>query len=185
MSLPALLTAEGMPHALRMVGTLPVVIIWCALGLDLILRKLKVKYAATIGVISILVLTGVYTFNRHFLDFPNTKEARDAYTEDMVEMAYDINRADRARTNIIIAGEFGTKTIQFITHSTGNAFEQYEVRDIEQEITLPENNYKIFVSRGWKDEAEGKLRNIGLLTSLMPVTSTVTGEVIYYEYEVK
>lgn len=185
MSLPALLTAEGMPHALRMVGTLPVVIIWCALGLDLVLQKIKIKYAATIGLVSILVLTGAYTFNRHFLDYPNTKEAREAYTEDMVEMAYDINRADSGRTNIIISGEFGTKTIQFITHSTGNKFEQYEVRDVEQKITLPENNYKIFVSKSWKDEAEEKLKNIGLQTDLIPVRSTVTGEIIYYEYEAK
>ncbi len=183
LSLPELLTSDGIPHALRMIGVIPVVMIWAALGLDFILNKIKMSQARAMyaGMAAILVISGAAGFYKYFIKFPSYAEARDAYTEDMVQMAYDINTQPKGEKIILIAGEYGSKTIQYITYSTKPNIDRLEVRDIKN-LKLPANNYKIYIERDWETDALSELRKIGFKRALTAVPSPIDQRILYYEY---
>jgi hypothetical protein len=180
LSLPELLTAEGIPHALRIVGIMPVIYLAIGVGLNFILEKTKKeKYFPTVLSVFLFV-SALFAYNKYFIKFPTMGESGEAYAEDMVGIANDINKADKSRRNILIVGEYGTKTIEFITHSTLNPYERIEVRDVEK-LDFPGSNYKIFVQRDWGKNANQALDGKGI--ELTPVRSAIDGRVIYYEYQ--
>jgi len=182
LSLPELLTAEGIPHALRIVGIIPVVFLCVGLAVNWLIERFKAeKYAAYI-VMGILVVSGAFGYYKYFVDFPSRGETGEAYAEDMVAIANDINVASDTRTNILVVGEYGTKTVEFITNSTGHTWQRYEARDAA-EARIPNRNYKIFVAKNWTDEALSNLRKAGFYGSLTGVKSPIDGRIIYYEYE--
>lgn len=181
MSLPEVLTAEGIPHALRMVGTMPVVFLWIALGLDLVFSKIKSKYIPIVGIFMILVISGAIGFSRYFIIFPNSGDAGEAYAEDMVGIANDVNAADPSRQNILIVGEYGTKTVNFITHSTNHAWTRYEARDLSG-LKIDKNS-RVFIQRDWIDEAKVNLQNLGYVGRFDSVKSNIDQRTIYYIFE--
>lgn len=183
MSIPEVLTAEGIPHALRMVGTMPVVFLWIGLGLAYIFEKFRLKYAATIGVMVIVVFSGSICYYRYFIQFPRSGDAGEAYAEDMVGIANDINKSPINRRNILIVGEYGTKTIDFITNSTGRKYERYEIRDVPS-IKRDKGSYKIFIQKDWYQEIGPILPYLNINKPVKEVTSDIDGRIIYYEYEV-
>lgn len=182
LTLPEILTAEGIPHALRLVGTIPVVYLWIALGLNWITDKIKFKQTLAVGTIVLMLFSGGYTYWKYFVKFPVAKEAGEAYAEDMVNIAKDINQAPAERRNILIVGEYGTKTIDFITHSTRHTYERYEVYDLLS-LNLNSGEYaKIFVQKDWVDEAANILSQRGLNYFFEPVESEINGQILYYAY---
>ncbi len=183
LSLPELLTSDGIPQALRMVGVIPVVMLWAAIGLDFIFSKFKTSQAKAMyaGMAAILIISGAAGFYKYFIQFPNFAEARDAYTEDMVQIAYDINSQPKGEKIFLIAGEYGSKTIQYITHSTKPDVDRLEIRDIKN-LRLPQENYKIYIEKDWEPDALKELRKIGFKRALTSVPSPIDQRVLYYEY---
>lgn len=181
LALPELLTAEGIPHALRIVGIIPVVFLCAAVALDWIITKVKIEKYTTVILLTLLIASGAFGYYKYFVLFPTYGEAGDAYAEDMVSIARDINSASADRKNILIVGEYGTKTVSFITHSTGHTWDRFESRDAQNAV-IPASNYKIFVARDWLDETTKKLGSIGFHGQFSEVRSPIDGRVIYYEY---
>ncbi len=185
LSLPELLTSDGIPHALRMVGVIPVVFVWSALGLEWVLSRIKqIKPSQTlyIGTTLILIISGAAGFYKYFVKFPSYAEAGDAYAEDMVQMAYDINTQPKGEKIILIAGEYGSKTIQFITYSTKPDIERLEVSGIK-DLKLPADHYKIYIEKDWENDALKELRKIGFKRSLTAIPSPRDQRILYYEYD--
>jgi 4-amino-4-deoxy-L-arabinose transferase-like glycosyltransferase len=183
MSLPMVLTAEGIPHALRLVGTMPVVFLWIALGVDWVSDKIKsrnAKYAFVGAVILIATLLG---FKKYFIDFPSMTEAREAYSEDMVIMAYDIREAPEDRVNYAVTGEFGLKTVDYMTHVTQPEIIQLETYEIQENFKLTNGRYKIYVTPNWLRKAEEEFLKAGYWFDFQPVKSELDGRILYYEYE--
>lgn len=183
MSLPMVLTAEGIPHALRLVGTMPVVFIWIALGIDWLISKFKNKNIKYVVVGLILLIAGVLGFKKYFIDFPSHKEAREAYSEDMVIMANDIRNSSPERENIMITGEFGLKTVYFMTHHLNPKITQHETYEIKSDLNLPTGEYKIFVAKSWLEDTERNLLELGYWFDFKPVRSDLDERIIYYEYQ--
>lgn len=181
LSLPELLTSEGIPHALRIVGVIPVVFLWAALGLDWILEKVKAKNALYTGVVLLAIISGTSGIYKYFVLFPSYSDSREAYAENMVEIAQDIKKQPKNTQFILITGEYGTKTVQFITYPDKPNVHQYEVYGIK-DLKLPEGNYKMYIEREWKDEAERELKKIGFDKGLTAVPSKTDKRIIYYEY---
>ncbi len=184
LSIPELLTSDGIPHALRMVGVIPVVFLWAALGLDWVLnrvRQLKPAQTLYIGTALVLIISGSAGFYKYFVKFPSYAEAGDAYAEDMVQMAYDINAQPKGEKIILIAGEYGSKTIQFITYPAKPDIERLEVSDIKG-LKLPADHYKIYIEKDWKDDVLKELRKIGFKRALTEVPSPRDQRILYYEY---
>jgi len=182
LSLPELLTAEGIPHALRIVGIMPVVFLCIGIAVAWILEKLKVEKFVSPVFLGLLVISGALGYYKYFVQFPARGEAGEAYAEDMVEIANDLNTASPERTNILVVGEYGTKTIEFITNSKKRTWFRYESRDAEK-IIVPSSNTKIFVAKDWLSETNEKLSANGYNLLFTPILSRIDGRVIYYEYQ--
>lgn len=182
LALPELLTAEGIPHALRIVGIIPVVFLAVGLAVDWLLEKLKIQKYASLVLLAILLVSGAFGYYKYFVQFPTRGETGEAYAEDMVAIANDLNSAPADRQNILIVGEYGTKTVQFITNSTKRTWSRYEARDADN-IRVPRSNTKIFVAKDWIDEAKRGLQNNDFTGEFTPVRSKIDGRVIYYEYQ--
>lgn len=182
LSLPELLTAEGIPHALRLVGIIPVVYVWVGEGLSWLLEKINHKKVFWVGFSLLLLVGTANTIWRYFIILPNSVEARSAYAEDMVELAKEIKMAPRKEKNILIVGEYGTKTVDFIKHSSVNTYERYELYDI-QKIELSHNEkFNIYIQKDWISEADNQLKQLGYLFNFKPVTSQATGQILYYVF---
>lgn len=182
LSLPEILTAEGIPHALRIVGIMPVVFLCVGIAVAWIIEKLKADKFTTTIFLTLLVVSGAFGYYKYFVDFPTRGDAGEAYAEDMVEIANDINAGGSSRKNILIVGEYGTKTVAFITNSTKYNWSQFEVRNANA-VTIPATNTKLFVSKNWIDEARRNLEANGFTGNLNAVLSKIDGRVIYYEYQ--
>jgi hypothetical protein len=182
LSLPEILTAEGIPHALRIVGIIPVVFLCVGLAMNWIIEKLKAEKFTTYVLMLLLLVSGIFGYYKYFIDFPSRGDSGEAYAEDMVAIANDINAAPDSRKNIMIVGEYGTKTVEFITHSTLHTWSRYEGRDADQ-VRVPSSNSKVFVAKNWIDEATTKMRKNGFSGRFIPVLSKIDGRVIYYEYQ--
>lgn len=181
LSLPELLTSEGIPHALRIVGVIPVVFLWAALGLDWVLEKIKAKNALYTGMILLIIISGGAGFYKYFVLFPSYSDSREAYAENMVMIANDIKKQPKNTKIILLTGEYGTKTIEFITYPNKPNIHRYEVYNIK-DLKLPNKNYKIYVEREWKETAVKALKAIGFDKGLTAVPSKADKRIIYYEY---
>ena len=182
LAMPELLTAEGIPHALRIVGIIPVVFLCVGIALNWIVVKLKAEKYFTFILLGLLLISGLFGYYKYFVNFPSHGAAGEAYAEDMVAIANDINAAPTSRKNILIVGEYGTKTVQFITNSTKHTWDRYEARDAHQ-ITVPSSDTKVFIAKDWLDEASRGLKVHGFFGTFTPVTSKIDGRIIYYEYQ--
>jgi 4-amino-4-deoxy-L-arabinose transferase-like glycosyltransferase len=181
LTLPEILTSEGIPHALRIVGVMPVVFLWAAIGLDWILTKIKAKYALYTGMLLLIIISGGAGFYKYFILFPSYSDSREAYAENMVEIANDIKKQTHDTEIILLAGEYGTKTVQFITYPDNPSIHQYEVYDIKN-MKLPKGHYKMYIEREWKDDVVRELNAIGFDKGLTAVPSKTDKRIIYYEY---
>ncbi len=185
MSLPMILTAEGIPHALRLVGVIPIVFIWVSLGLKWLADKINSKKLKTFFIVFVILLSAAFGFKKYFIDFANNTAAHDAYTEDMVSIAYDLRENGQNRENILVAGEFGTKTIDFMIYGRNIHYNRYETYDLYNSFKLPEKPFKIYVQKDWFDETQSELNKLGYFFDFAPVKSEFDGRIIYYEFEEK
>ncbi|MDD3678878.1 MAG: glycosyltransferase family 39 protein [Patescibacteria group bacterium] len=183
MSLPMILTAEGIPHALRLVGAIPVIFIWIGLGFSWIYEKIKDKKVSLVVVSSLLLIASFLGFKKYFIDFPVYVEAREAYAEDMYIMGQDLRNSPSDRENLVIAGEFGLKTVQYLTHGNRPKITQFETYEISENFVLPEGKYKIYITAGWYDSAIRALLEKGYWFNFSPVKSDLGGRTLYYEFE--
>jgi hypothetical protein len=184
MSLPMILTAEGIPHALRLVGAMPVIFIWIAMGINFVYEKIKNPKLGYAFLALVLIPASVLGIKKYHVDFPTYLEAREAYSEDMVAVAYDLKKSPQDRDNILIMSEFGTKSIQFITHGTKPQYRRYESYQIVDQLkSLPQSNYKIYVQANWINEAANEFQRLGFQEEFKEVRSDFDGRVLYYVYE--
>lgn len=88
MLLPSILTYEGLPHALRTIGSIPFVFIFVGLGLDFLYKKLRhfnLKYLNTIFVIFFLLIMAA-NFNKYFLKWGKNPEVKGAFSQNLVDI---------------------------------------------------------------------------------------------------
>ena len=185
LSLPELLTAEGIPHALRIVGVIPVVFLWVAIGLDWILEKINAKISLKnpllVGTALIILISGTIGFYKYFILFPSYSKSREAYAENMVEIANDIKKQDKNTKIILITGEYGKKTIDFIVYPAYPDIKRYETYTIKA-LKLPKGHYKMYIEKEWKDNAVKELKKLGFDKGLTAVPSKADQRTLYYEY---
>lgn len=182
MSLPMILTAEGIPHALRLVGAIPVIFVWIGLGMNWVAEKIPSINLRRGFVVTLLLVAAVFGYKKYFIDFPSYAEAREAYTEDMVYMAEDLNSQEPGITNYMITGEFGLKTVYFLTHPKQPTIVQMETYEIEDQFR-PQGVYKLFVTPAWIGQTRSNLAKAGYYYRFQEVRSRVDGRTLYYVSE--
>ncbi len=122
---PEFLTTEGLPHALRAIGTLPVVYIFAALGVGtlwqyfeynrIIFRELFVPLLG-------LILLYITTFNiiKYHVFWTHNPHIATAFNKNITDIARDIAAASAEDEKVTVAGPLERLVIKLLNTDTKN-----------------------------------------------------------------
>jgi len=116
MLLPGFLSAEGIPHALRVIGVIPVAYIFSGIGAYWLFIKIKPLYKGKKQLIilylliSILLLTIVYAqFNKYFFQWAKTPELKGAFSQNYVKIGDYLNSLPDNINKYVIVNQSGVE----------------------------------------------------------------------------
>jgi hypothetical protein len=124
MLLPEVLTAEGIPHALRAIGALPMALILAALGIEYMLERWYATFpvnsaARNSGLAVILLLLGLSIYQgyqQYFVAWANSEQTYAAYSENAVAIGkYLLAQPFNGQRYVVIDG-YSDKTVEYLTH---------------------------------------------------------------------
>lgn len=123
MMLPAITTAEGMPHALRSIGmsapiymlagTAGAVALRWSIAWGIKRNVLGMVYGAAAG---LLIVSSAYGPLLYFMISRNTPEAHEAYRGDLTVVSEYINGFRGSSKPYLVVDEFFSKTVHFLAH---------------------------------------------------------------------
>ncbi len=146
MILPSALTWEGIPHALRSIGVLPVVMIFAAEGtwwfFELLVhlyrekdihpletpykKEHEARVIVGLALIIFLAAIGVAEYNKYFNKWAKRPEVQGAFSADFVEVGRQINRLPKGVPKYVVVNASGVlvdnipmpaQTVMFITQT--------------------------------------------------------------------
>ena len=126
MIMPGALTYEGMPHALRVIGTIPAVYILAALGGICTYDKLKIviknKTVLALLLIIFLAISGIAPVYRYFFQWANNPETANAFSKDLVAMGTFLKDSPSVYTKYVImyGGDLPVQTVKLIAYENKN-----------------------------------------------------------------
>ena len=164
MLIPEFLTGEGLPHALRAIGTQPVVFLIASLPLLWFgewLRKQapgsKVGMVILVG--TAIALIPLWNVSKYFLFFANNPNARGAFNENFTAMAQYINGLPDNTHTYVLANAGGTmidnglpitaQPILFLTHDSAKGSPEFLMPDTILQMPA------VIIPQKW-DDAVGK-----------------------------
>ena len=143
MSLPATLTWEGLPHALRAIGMIPAVMILSALGCWRLMRtfldwfeRQKISFPEKIAQLAriqkeikvlfmaLVLLLPIYTYRAYFIFWPNMPETYNAFATDMYHLGQFLRDKPQSATAYVVTNANGVnvrsipmpaQTVMFVT----------------------------------------------------------------------
>ncbi|MAF20822.1 MAG: hypothetical protein CMI55_04025 [Parcubacteria group bacterium] len=109
MLLPAVLTFEGIPHALRTIGLIPVIYILAAFGLTKLITKLDLlnKELIWLALILFLLYPAALNFNKYFFKWAQSPELPNAFRHDLVASTNYLKALPNHIQKYVIVNESG------------------------------------------------------------------------------
>lgn len=122
---PEFLTAEGLPHALRAIGTTPVVMIFATIPFLWILGKAEENSKGfRITVLSLitacLIFVGLFNTIKYFVFFGNNPKQAGSFNENLKEIAYYAREIPQSTETFIIAENMERIPIKFLNPGLEN-----------------------------------------------------------------
>jgi 4-amino-4-deoxy-L-arabinose transferase-like glycosyltransferase len=119
MLMPGALTYEGMPHALRVIGVLPVCYIMAALGGDMVYGWAKPRMNKKILAVTVtvfLIASVMFPPYRYFFQWAANPETRNAFSNNLVVMGEFLqNTPDNYQKYVVVyGGDLPMQTVKFI-----------------------------------------------------------------------
>jgi hypothetical protein len=140
------MTAEGIPHGLRLIGAIPAVFIFPAIILAKIinfsLEKFKNNSTAaslitfTLAFYIALVFTGSY--KAYFVYYANSPEAYYSYRSDLTVVSDYLNTRNNKAKTYLSLDAFSEQTVLYFTTLTNNPYQ----------LVTPENSYLVELKPG-------------------------------------
>ncbi len=189
MLLPELLTAEGVPHALRAIGALPMAMILAALGIEYMLERWYATFpinaaARTAGLsvmVVLLALTMYQGYQQYFVAWANSPQTYAAYSEDAVAMGQYLRNQPFHGSRYVVTDGYSDKTIQYLTHHHAS----YQLITSEDIAGLPTTGPKQFlIGNNEHDSSIKALRKRLPGGQLSPQYSAFNGSELYDVYVV-
>ena len=122
MLFPALLTSEGIPHGLRVIGVLPVIFYFPAIALDKIIKRVQAQFPSKYAkkslqtvVIAMLFLSAAYNFYLYFGISAQSPGFHYDYRSDLTIASAYINKRNKAETTYLVLDEYSVQTPDFLT----------------------------------------------------------------------
>jgi len=97
MLLPEAISAEGLPHALRAIGTMPVALLLAAFSIEAVFkwaqRAKYAKYKKAIWTLLIVAIvgSGIWSVKQYFVDWGGSKDVHGAFNQNFMNMANYLN----------------------------------------------------------------------------------------------
>lgn len=192
MMLPAILTAEGLPHALRSIGTAASVFTLAAIGIDYLLMRwyktfpvnAPARTAAVVMIGLLLFLTMVQGWRQYFVAWAQDPATYQAYSENMVQVGKFLIVKGKNKTDYIIAGGYETMPAEYLLANK----QDYILLDRDALRDLPlQGGAQLFVYPSGENSSaitellKAKFPN-GTLT---PHNSSFDNSLLFYSFEVK
>ncbi len=193
MMLPAILTAEGLPHALRSIGTSAAVFTIAAIGINYLLfrwyRTFPVNAPArTVGLISVCTLLGlsaIIGWNQYFVAWAQDPNTYMAYGENMVQVGYYLNSHNSdQRQNFVVAGGYESMSTEYLTYNKS----KYTLLDINKLQNLPLSESKQLFAFPADSDSDKKIEILKAKYpdgSLVKHNSSFNDKLLFYTYSVK
>jgi 4-amino-4-deoxy-L-arabinose transferase-like glycosyltransferase len=153
--IPEFLAAEGNPHALRSIGTLPVVMIIAVIPFMWIIKRYHAYgHAFKFFIFSILLFTflfiGIADPIKYFVFFANNPKQHQAFEANLKEVSNYIQTLPKSEEKYIVTGSMQRLTIKFLNQALPNTFYKYP----EEAGSISPKNMKnfiiIFTDADWK-----------------------------------
>jgi hypothetical protein len=147
--IPEFLAAEGNPHALRSIGTLPVVMIIAVIPFMWIIKKYHVYgHSFKIFILSLLIFTfafiGIFDPMKYFFFFAKNPKQAEAFDENLTDTAYYVMSLPPTTKKYIVSdNEYVLRPIKFLSDRTDNIF--YTWPENIQYINPQTNNFVILL----------------------------------------
>jgi 4-amino-4-deoxy-L-arabinose transferase-like glycosyltransferase len=131
--IPEVLANEGNPHALRSIGTLPVVMIFAAIPLTWILGKAKsfghsFKLAIYSLLIASFIFIGISDPVKYFVFFAESPQQHASFDANLTEEAKYILSLPSETQKIVIAENMERVPIKFLTNQAKNVTYKYKAQ---------------------------------------------------------
>jgi len=144
MLLPGVLTIEGVPHALRVIGVIPVVYIFAGLGgwhsYNWLSQKVKNKKILISVFCLILIAVGFVQFNKYFVKWANLPEVKGAFSQDYVKIGNYLNSLSPETQKYVIVNQSGVLVDSLpVPAQTPMFIERTEYGQPRAVYLLPEN----------------------------------------------
>ena len=111
MLLPGILTREGIPHSLRVIGALPPVFIFAAIGAEKIysflVKKIKNEKIVNFAFLIFLFICAFLEFQKYFLIWAEKPEVKSEFAQDLVKMGNYLNSLPENFEKYVIVNKEG------------------------------------------------------------------------------
>ncbi len=189
--LPEVLTAEGIPHALRAIGALPVAIVLAVVGINYLLERwnntFPINSAArslgASGVALLLMLSALHGYQSYFVAWAGDPATYKAFSEDMSQLASYVNRNQTQDQRYLVIGGYSNIAVEYLTHNKAT-YTRLEPSQIAG-YNFGEGPKQFLVSTDFKQKALEALAQKFPGGKTSSRYSEVTDEEMFVIYEVK
>lgn len=129
---PEFLTAEGLPHALRSIGTQPVVMIIATIPFLWLMGKIsKNSYHSTkIAMFSLLagafIFIGVFNTVKYFVFFQNNPKQHSSFNANLKDLGYLLRTYPAETSKYVISGNMERVPVKYLNPETQNVTYLYK-----------------------------------------------------------
>lgn len=150
MLVPEFMTSEGLPHALRSIGTLPVVIIFAAMLFNYLIEKMEnldnlMKKFTYIFAISVFAFIGVFNTIKYHVAWANRLETAQSFEKVLMEVSDYIGTITPGTETYIITGSMQRVPIKVFNSKLDNIHYLYD-SEVDQIQPRKINNFQVIMT---------------------------------------
>ncbi|TES96049.1 hypothetical protein E3J85_01440 [Patescibacteria group bacterium] len=159
MLLPSILTAEGVPHALRAIGVLPFIYLLATLPFRYFFRTKKFLSGVIILVLGIVFLASITydNYRRYFVTYAEKEEVYSEFRSDLRELGEHLNR-NSYNSPIVLIDNYSEQSLEFITDENAGykrfSGDERELDELIKMTKLIEKNFYLVLSRDFLQLAD-------------------------------
>ena len=190
MLIPEILTAEGIPHALRSIGAVGPTMILAALGINYMLERWYATFpinsaarlAGLSAIILLLALSAYQGYEQYFVAWANSPQTYAAYSEDAATMGKFLVSHPFVGERYVVIDGYSDKTVDYLAHNHA----PYTRIDPSAIATLPLDGQpkEFVVSNSNTDQSVKDFKSRFPGGVLTPHYSSFSGSELFLVYEV-
>lgn len=190
MLLPEVLTAEGIPHALRAIGALPAALALAAIGIGYLIDRWKsvfplntaARFAGQAAIALLLTLSVYHGYVQYFVAWANSPETYEAYSEDISALANYYTETPVSAQRYALGGSYGFQALQYLTHNRVH-YTQMDPKVFAKQRPIP-GPIEFAVLHNDKNEVLAQLKAQYPKGRLTPHYSSFSGNELFITYTV-